>query len=312
MKVGVVGVGYVGIAAAYSIFQQGLAQELILIDVYEKRAQAEATDLMHGQAFASRCEVKGGADYSLLAGADVVIVTAGVAQKDASETRLMLIERNIKVFKGIVEELDRHCPQAIIVVATNPCDILTSYVQDISSRNNHKVVGTGTLLDTSRLRAILAEYYSVSARSVHVYVLGEHGDHQFVSWSTARISANALVSDIPINGIAYNREVLEQKAQQTRQAAYEIIEGKGHTNLAIGLCCAFIVRSIRNDEKTVMPLSVRLTGEYGVRGICVANPAIVGRNGVERLIELPLSEDELAAMRTAAKTMSDIYHSVTV
>ena len=310
MKIGVIGVGYVGIAAAYSIFQQKLANELVLIDLNEKRAKAEAMDLMHGQALVGRCQVTGGSDYTLLHNADVIVVAAGVAQKDASETRVMLLERNIKIFGSIVKELDTYCPNAIIIVATNPCEILTTYVQDVSRRAKYKVLGTGTLLDTSRLRSSIAQHYSISSRSVHIYVLGEHGDGQFVSWSTASIAAKPLTEGAVINGITYDKKLLESKAEETTRAAYDIIDGKGYTNLAIGLCCAAIIRSIRDNEKAVLPLSVRLTGEYGIRGICVANPAILGKDGIEALIELPLSPDELASMRGAAKTMSDLYHSV--
>ena len=219
--IGIVGTGNVGVAAAYAIFLRGLASEIILIDKNLKKAEGEAMDLMHGQAFLESITVRAG-NYRDLSSAQVVVITAGVAQKPG-ETRLDLLNRNAAVFRDIVTELDQHTPRSVLVIASNPVDILTYVTQKISRRDPLRVIGTGTLLDTGRFRALLGRHYGVDPRSVHAYILGEHGDTEVPAWSTANIGGVRLV-DHTVLGKSFQAEEMNRLFKQVRDAAYEIID----------------------------------------------------------------------------------------
>ena len=305
--IGIVGTGQVGMAAATSLFQQRIARELILIDVDGKRAEGEAMDLMHAQGYVGRRRVWAG-DYSDLSSAQIVIITAGVSQKPG-EDRLSLLNRNAAVFKQIAEELDRHAPKAILLIASNPVDILTYVMQDLSERPDEKVIGTGTMLDTTRLRTLLAEYYEVDPRSVHALILGEHGDSEIVAWSRANIGGTPILNN-SILGRPYDPDVLQEIFQRVRNAAYEIIERKGYTNWAIGLVLAHLVRTIQEDQSSVLPISVRLHGEYGIDDVCLSIPAAVGINGAGGRVPMPLSDDEQKALVASADTLKQSLRSL--
>ncbi|MGB0360263.1 MAG: L-lactate dehydrogenase, partial [Endozoicomonas sp.] len=281
-KIGVIGTGFVGMASAYSLFQQKLANEIILVDKNENRSRGEALDLMHGQPLVGRCEVSSG-DYSNLKGAGIIVICAGVSQSRPDENRLELLQRNIAVFNNIAKELDHHTPDAMLLIASNPVDVLTHAMQDLSQRPNNLVIGTGTLLDTSRLRTLLSSYYHVSPQSVHAYILGEHGDSEIPVWSSAYI-AGLGIKESTINGIEYNPEVLARIASEVKNSAYEIIANKGYTNWAIGLVIANIIRTVRNNQRTVLPVTVRLSGEYGIEDVCLSLPTIISSDGVENTI----------------------------
>ncbi|MDJ0918983.1 MAG: L-lactate dehydrogenase [Woeseiaceae bacterium] len=307
--IGIVGTGQVGMAAATSLFQQRIARELILIDVDRNRAEGEAMDLMHAQGYVGRRRVWAG-DYSDLTNAQIVIITAGVSQKPG-EDRLSLLNRNAAVFKQIAEELDRHAPKAILLIASNPVDILTYVMQDLSERPDEKVIGTGTMLDTTRLRTLLAEHYDVDPRSVHALILGEHGDSEIVAWSRANIGGLPILNN-SVLGRPYDPKVLDEIFQRVRNAAYEIIERKGYTNWAIGLVLAHLVRTIQEDQNSVLPISVRLHGEYGINDVCLSIPAAVGIKGAGERVHLPLSEDERRALSASADTLKKSLRSLSV
>ena len=298
--VGIVGTGNVGVAAAYAMFVEQTCGELLLVDLDTKRARGEALDLMHGQGIVGRVRVRAG-DYSILGSCQVIVVSAGVGQRPG-ETRLDLLNRNAAVFRSIANELDRHAPQAVIVVASNPVDILTYLLQELSERPNEKIIGTGTMLDTSRFRTLLGEYYDVNPRSVHGYILAEHGDSEFAAWSTVTIGGRPILGN-EVLGKPYDRAALDALFVKVRDAAYEIIEGKGYTNWAIGVVIALLVATILEDRKSIQPISVRLNGEYGLRDVCVSVPARVGRQGVEDLIELELDPEEQVALERSAAVM---------
>ncbi len=298
--IGIVGTGQVGMAAVTALFQQRIARELILIDLDRKRAEGEAMDLMHAQGYVGRRRVWAG-DYSDLSSAQIVIITAGVGQKPG-EDRLSLLNRNAAVFKQIAEQLDRHAPKAILIVASNPVDILTYAMQELSERPDEKVIGTGTMLDTTRLRTLLAEHYQVDPRSVHALILGEHGDSEFAVWSRANIGGTPLRNQT-ILGRPYDPDFLDETFQQVRTAAYEIIERKGYTNWAIGLVLAHLVRTIQEDQGSVLPISVRLHGEYGIENVCLSIPVAVGIGGAGERVLLPLSDDEQQALIASANTL---------
>ncbi len=298
--IGVIGTGQVGMAAATALFQQRIARELVLIDIDRKRAEGEAMDLMHAQGYVGRRRVWAG-DYPDLSNAQIVIITAGVSQKPG-EDRLSLLNRNAAVFREIAEQLDRHAPKAILIIASNPVDILTYVMQELSERPDERVIGTGTMLDTTRLRTLLAEHYEVDPRSVHALILGEHGDSEIAVWSRANIGGTPLLNHT-ILGHPYDPELLDETFRQVRTAAYEVIERKGYTNWAIGLVLAHLVRTIQEDQCSMLPISVRLHGEYGIEDVCLSIPVAVGINGAGGRVPLPLSHDEEQALVASANTL---------
>lgn len=298
--IGIVGAGQVGMAAASALFQQRIANELILIDRDQRRAEGEAMDLMHAQGYAGRRAVRAGR-YEDLAEAQIVIVTAGVGQK-AGEDRLSLLNRNVLVFKEIAAQLDRHAPDAILLIASNPVDILTYVMQELSARPDEKVIGTGTMLDTTRLRTLLAEHYEVDPRSVHALIMGEHGDTEFAAWSCATIGGTPL-RQLALPGKTYDPDLLDGVLEKVRRAAYEIIERKGYTNWAIGLVLAHLVRTIQEDQRSILPISVRLHGEYGISDVCLSIPVAVGIDGAGTRLPAPLDDTEKRALITSADTL---------
>lgn len=300
--VGIVGAGNVGMAGAFAMFVKRICSEIVLVDVDKGRARGEALDLMHGQGLAGRIRVRAG-NFSDLAPCHVVVVTAGVAQKPG-ESRTDLLNRNALIFRSIAGNLDRYAPDAVVVVASNPVDILTYVLQELSDRPNAKIIGTGTMLDTSRLRTSLGEYYGVNPQSVHGYILAEHGDSEVPAWSTVTIGGRPLVGN-EVLGRPFDQAALDDLFVEVRDAAYAIIDGKGYTNWAIGLVIAELVSTILDDQKSIQPVSVRLHGQYGLDDVCVSIPARVGIDGVEDLIRLELTNRERAALKRSARVMKE-------
>lgn len=305
--IAIIGTGQVGMAAASALFQQRIARDLILIDLDQRRAEGEAMDLMHAQGYVGRRRVRAGG-YEDLAEARIVIVTAGVGQRPG-EDRLSLLNRNAAVFRQIAEQLDRHAPTAILLIASNPVDVLTYVMQELSARPDEKVIGTGTMLDTTRLRSLLAEHYQVDPRSVHALILGEHGDSEIAVWSGANIGGTRL-RDASILGKPHDPALLDDILAQVRRAAYEIIERKGYTNWAIGLVLAHLVRTIQEDQRSVLPISVRLHGEYGIDNVCLSIPVAVGIDGAGVRLPIPLDEDEHLALSKSAETLKQSLRSL--
>jgi len=305
-----VGTGNVGAAAAYALFNQSLASDIILLDKDERRAEGEAMDLMHGQILVSRMTVRAG-DYADLSEAQVIILSAGASQQSPDESRLDLLQRNADIFREIIAELDTHAPGAILVVATNPVDVLTYIAQELSERPAQRVIGTGTLLDTARFRALLGQHYGVDPRSVHAYVLGEHGDSEAPIWSNATIGGQPIL-DRTVLGKPFDRAVMQSIFEQARDAAYEIIDRKGHTDAAIGVVIARIVRTILSDQKSVMPISTRPNGAYDIDDVCLSVPCVVGIEGVEARVTPTLSDDERRALQASAETLRQSRRGLTI
>jgi len=305
--VGIIGTGQVGVATASALFQQRIINELILVDLDRRRAEGEAMDLMHAQGYVGRRRVRAG-DYPDLAEAQIVIITAGVGQRPG-EDRLSLLKRNAAVFRQIAEQLDRHAPEAILLIASNPVDVLTYVMQELSQRPHEKVIGTGTMLDTTRLRSLLAEHYQVDPRSVHALIMGEHGDSEIAVWSGANIGGTS-VRHTPILGKPYDPALLDSILTQVRRAAYEIIERKGYTNWAIGLVLAHLVRTIQEDQGSVLPISVRLHGEYGIDDVCLSIPVTVGIHGAGGRVPIPLEDAERQALVNSAETLKTCLRSL--
>jgi len=302
--VGIIGVGHVGMAAAAALFHASLVSRLTLVDLDEARAEGEAMDLMHGQALVGACDVRSGG-IADLAGAAVVVVCAGVSQQPG-ETRIDLLGRNVDVFRSVAGDLDRHAPDAVVLVATNPVDVMARVFAELSSRPSSKVVGTGTTLDSARLRALLGRHYRLDPQSVHGYVLGEHGDTEMVPWSLVSIGGTAI-RDRTVLGVPWDEPAMHDLAEQVRVAAYEIIARKGWTSWAIGSVIRELVAAVLRDERTIAPVSVPLTGEYGIEGPWLSLPARIGRAGVDGVIAPPLEPEEEALLAASASALADVH-----
>jgi len=298
-QVGIIGAGQVGVASAFAMFVQETCAELILVDIDKKRAHGEAMDLMHGQGYVGRIGVRDG-EYADLSDCHVIVIAAGAAQKPG-QTRLDLLNSNALIFREIADNLDRYAPDAIVVVASNPVDVLTYMMQQLSQRPRHHVIGTGTMLDTSRFRTLLGHHYGVDPRSIHGYILGEHGDSEFAAWSTVTIGGKSIRKGVL--GKDWNPAEMDQLFANVRDAAYRIIEGKGYTNWAIGLVISRLVDMILDDRRSIQPVSALLRGDYGLSDVCVSVPAQIGSNGVQRLIHLELEPGEQQALENSAALM---------
>ena len=288
-SVAMVGAGNVGMAAVYAMFIKQTAGELILIDKDNYRAEGEAMDLMHGQSFTGNITVRAG-DYPDLENTQVVVIAAGATQRPG-EKRTDLLSRNVEIFGKIAAQLDRYAPHAVIVVASNPVDTLSYVFQELSARPKQQVIGTGTMLDTARFRSLLGRHYNVDPSSVHAYIVGEHGDSEVPLWSSAQIGSLSIL-DAKVLGKAFDATVMQGLFEAVRDAAYDIIDRKGYTNTAIGIVIARLVEAIVQDQKRVLTVSVRLTGEYGQKRVCLSLPCVVGLGGVEAILLPTLSAVE--------------------
>lgn len=302
-KVGVVGTGMVGTSFAYALMQRSLATELVLIDIDHARAEGEAMDLNHGLPFVRPMRIYAGT-YADLAGADLIVIAAGANQRPG-ETRLDLLGRNAAIFREIIPAILAANDDGIIVVATNPVDILTTIGAQIAGPAANRVIGSGTILDTARFRYLLGQHYGVDPRSVHAYIVGEHGDSELALWSLANIAGVRLVDFVGANGQGYDQAALDAILEQTRNAAYEIIKRKRATYYAIGLGLLAIAEAVLRDQHTVMTISSLMTGQYGVTDIAISLPTIVGRDGAEEVLNLPLSEQEVVLFQRSAAILKE-------
>lgn len=309
VRVGVIGTGMVGASFAYALMQRGLVNEMVLIDTNRGRAEAEAMDLNHGLPFVRPMRIWAG-DYSDLAGAAITVVTAGAAQQPG-ETRLQLLERNMTILRAVIPAIVQNNPDGIILLASNPVDLMTYLSVQLSGLPPGKVIGSGTILDTARFRALLGEHYVVDPRSVHAYIVGEHGDSEVPLWSLANIGGVPLLDFRSAGGTGYDQAALEHIFERTRDAAYTIIERKGATYYAIGLGLLAIVEAIVRNQHTVLTVSSLMSGQYGVKDICISLPTIVGAQGIENVLQLPLSTEEEAAFRHSAATLNERFDRTT-
>lgn len=297
-KVGLIGTGLVGSSFAYALMQRGIASELVLIDTNAEKAVGEMMDLNHGLSFTKPMKIFAGT-YENLAGAKVVVITAGTAQKPG-ETRLDLLGRNAAIFRSIIPQVVRHNPNGIILITTNPVDILTYISLNEAHLSPAKVIGSGTILDTSRFRFLLGQYYEVDTRSVHAYIIGEHGDSEIPLWSTANIGGVRLQEFAPLKNKHYDQQEMNKLFYSVRDAAYEIIKRKGATHYAIGLGLLSIVEAILGNYRSVLSISTLMTGQYGIQDICLSLPCVIGENGVEEILTLSLSPEEEKGLRSSA------------
>lgn len=300
-KVTVVGAGRVGSTFAYTLAASGLVREIVVVDADAARAEGEAMDIAHAVAFHPPAQVRAGA-LADAAGSIATVIAAGAAQQPG-ETRPQLMQRNAEALRRIVPEVVRANPAGLLLIATNPVDALTWVAVRTAGLPSARVLGSGTVLDSARLRSELSLRYRVDARNVHAYVLGEHGDSEFVAWSTAAVGNLPLAEYCAAAGLPCSDADKAAIAVRVRNAAYEIIRRKGATNFAIAAALTRIVEAIVRDEASVLTVSTLLRGEYGLDDICLSLPAIVGRQGVERLLQVPLAVGEVAALRRSAEAI---------
>lgn len=304
-RVGIVGVGHVGASFAYALLLSGLAAEIVLIDADRRRAEGEALDLSHATPFAHPTRVWAG-DYPDLAGATVTVIAAG-ANQAPGETRLDLLTRNAAIFRQIVPEIVRHNPDGILLIATNPVDLLTHESWRLTDLPPGRVIGSGTVLDTARFRQLLSGHFGVDPRSVHAIIIGEHGDSEVPVWSLANIAGARLPDFCAANGLPYDRAALDALFVRTRDAAYEIISRKGATYYAVAAGLLRIVEAIVRDQRTVLTVSSLIAGEtaryYAVPEICLSVPAILDRGGVRAVLRLDLDATERDGLRRSAEAL---------
>jgi L-lactate dehydrogenase len=303
VKVGIVGAGMVGSAAGFALIQKGTAKEIVFVDIDRARAQAEAEDIAHAVPFAAPAVVRHG-DYADLEDAGVVILACGVSQKPG-ESRLALMERNAKVFRDVVGEVMAVCPGAILLVASNPVDIMGQITQRLSGLPPDRVIGSGTILDTARFRWLLGRHLGISPKSVHAYVLGEHGDSEVLAWSNARAGSVPLTDFAAQIGSALTRNVRDRIDDGVRNAAYTIIEGKGATWYGIGGGLARIVGAIAGDEQAVLSVSTVEPDVLGVKDVALSLPQLVGRDGVSATLWPELDAEETEALRRSAELLKE-------
>lgn len=303
MKVGIVGSGFVGSAAAYALVLTGVAREVILVDLDQALARAHAEDILHATPFAHPAWVRAGG-YEDLEGARVVILAAGVAQRPG-ETRLQLLDRNAQVFAQVVPQVLAAAPEAVLLVATNPVDVMTQVAWRLSGLPPGKVVGSGTILDTARFRALLAEHLEVAPHSVHAYVLGEHGDSEVLVWSGAQVGGVPLAAFAEARGRPLTPEDRRRIDEGVRKAAYRIIAGKGATYYGIGAGLARLVRAILTDEKGVYTVSLLTEEVEGVREVALSLPRVLGAGGVEATFYPQLAPEERQALRHSATLLKE-------
>ena len=297
-RVAVVGTGAVGSTFAFGLLLSGLASEILLVDANARKAEGEAMDLLHAVPFARTARVWAGR-IEECRGAAVTVIAAGAAQKPG-ETRLDLVQKNGAIFRELVPKIAEGNPDGIILVATNPVDVLSYLTCRIAGLPPARVIGSGTILDTARFRMLLAERYRVDPHSVHAHIVGEHGDSEVPVWSSANIAGMSLRDFGVATGIGHDRGALDQIFTDTRDAAYQIIERKGVTHYAVAAGLVRIVEAILRDQHTVLSVSSLITDYYGIEDVYLSLPAVVGRAGVERIVPLGLSAEEASALRRSA------------
>jgi len=306
-RVALIGTGFVGMSFAYSLINQGVADELALIDLNKDKTIGEAMDLNHGIAFAPSTTKIFPGTYADCEYADIVVITAGAPQLPG-ETRLDLVGKNTKIIKSVTEEIMKYKFNGIIIVASNPVDIMTYVVQKVSGLPATKVIGSGTVLDTSRLRYLLGNYTGVSSKNIHAYILGEHGDSSFVPWSNTSIGTKSLINYLKENNI-YSQEKLESIYVDVRDAAYKIIELKRATYYGIGMGLTRIVKAIFNDENKIFTVSTYLNGLYNCHDIYIGVPSVLGRTGIKESLELDLTKEEQIKFDHSVKQLQDVVDS---
>ena len=312
-KISIIGTGSVGATIAYTLTVMGIASEIVMIDINNEKALGEALDIRQGTPFCGACSVYAG-DYRDAAGSNIVIITSGVARKPG-QTRLELAQTNVNITKMIIPEITKYAPDATYIIVSNPVDVLTYTFNKLSGLPENRIIGSGTILDTSRLRARLAEYYHINQTNVHAYVFGEHGDSSFVPWSVANISNvpieechNAIITPGVTNPVLNFAEI----EQYVRKSGGRVIERKGATFYAVSVSVCHICKCLLGGLDTTMTVSTMMHGEYGIEDVCLSTLNLVGRDGIRSKVNVPLSDDEVAKLRHSADVLKQTIASLNI
>lgn len=310
IKISIIGAGFVGSTSAYAIMMAGLASEIVIVDLNKAKAEAEAMDLAQGAAFVKPVQVVAG-EITDTKDSDIVIISAGINQKP-HETRLEIVQKNHEVYKELIPAIVKESPQSILLVVSNPVDPLTYLTYKLSGFPPARVIGSGTVLDTSRLRHNLSRKMIIDARNVHSYVIGEHGDSEIVTWSITNIGGSSLIDYGKELNIDVSPSYLHQIQEDVRTAAYQIIEKKGYTNYAVGLSIKRIVEAIIRDEHSILTVSCLVDGKYGIDDVYMALPCIINQHGIQRILSNALSKEEISALKDSANILKGVINKLDV
>lgn len=303
-KAAMIGCGFVGSSSAFALMQSGLFSEMVMIDADRARAEGEAMDISHGLPFARPVRLYAG-DYDDIVDAAVIIITAGANQKP-DETRLDLIHKNVEIFKSIIPEIAKRRCEGIVLVVSNPVDILTYTAIKLSGFPEHRVIGSGTVLDTARLKYLIGEHLGVDNRSVHAFIIGEHGDSELAAWSNANVSGVRLSDFCEMRGHFLHEESEDRIYEKVKNSAYEIIERKQATYYGIAMAVKRICECIIRNEQSILPVSSMMHGIYGMEDVVISMPAVVGKDGVEDVIPISLDEEEQEQLKKSASILMDV------
>lgn len=303
-KIAIIGCGFVGSASAFALMQSKMFSEIVLIDADKDKAEGEAMDISHGIPFVGNMKIYSG-DYDDIVDASVIVITAGAGQKPG-ETRLDLVHKNVGIFKSIIPEIAKRNCQGILLVVANPVDILTYTALKLSGFGENRVIGSGTVLDTARLKYQLGEHLSVDSQSVHAYIIGEHGDSEIAVWSSANVSGIALDDFCEMRGHYNHDKSQENIAEKVKNSAYEIIAKKRATYYGVAMAVKRICEAIIRDEKSILPISSMMHGEFGIDDVVLSMPSIVGANGLETKVPISLSDEEKVNLKKSADTLRSI------
>ena len=312
-KISIIGTGSVGSTIAYSLAILGMASEIVMIDINNEKALGEALDIRQGTPFCSPCSIYAGS-YLDAAGSNIVILTSGIARKPG-QSRLELAQTNVNITKSIIPEITKYAPDATYIIVSNPVDILTYTFHKFSDLPENRIIGSGTILDTARLRARLSEYYNISQSNVHAYVFGEHGDSSFIPWSVANISnvpiskCNELISLPDMESPALNFDEIEQ---YVRKSGGRVIARKGATFYAVSISVCHICKCLLAGIDTTMTVSTMMHGEYGIDDVCLSTLNLVGHDGIRGKVNVPLTDEETAKLRLSANTLKDVIKNLSI
>ena len=303
-KAAIIGCGFVGSSTAFALMQKGLFSELVLIDADQKKAHGEAADIAHGRPFAHMMQIYAG-DYSDVGDCGLIIITAGAAQKPG-ESRTALVYKNVEIFKNIIPQITAQNFEGILLIVSNPVDILTYAAWKISGYPKERVIGSGTVLDSARFRYLLSEHLQVDSASVHAMIIGEHGDSELAVWSGANVAGIPINDFCELRGHYQHQESMERIYKTVRDSAYDIIQKKGATYYGVAMAVARIAESIVMNENAVLPVTSLMEGEYGLEGLCISVPTIVSQKGAEKVLEIPLSNEEKEKLLSSAKELKEV------
>ena len=309
-KISIIGAGFVGATAAYSLMISGIPTEMCIYDINMDKALGEVMDLVHGTSFVKPINIYAGG-IEETKNSDIIVITAGAGQKEG-ETRLDLIDKNYKIFKGFIPELVKYSPDSILLVVSNPADILSYITYKVSGFPKERVIGSGTVLDTSRLRYILGKYMQVNNNNIHSYVIGEHGDSSVVTWSGSTIGCESIDDFAKHMNLEWDDKIKSVIEDDVKNAAYEIINRKKATYFAIGLSVTRIVQAIFRDENTILTVSSLFEGQYGIDDMYLAIPTILSAGGRDKILDIPLSEKEIAKLKKSADILKEHFNKCNV